>query len=299
MGGVLLALPVLWLVASIVLFAVAPKPSFAAIMIFAATAVVGIGLLYVSAMVLTWRRGRFRRSPMPLWSRWYGLVAVAAIGIIASQLLVPIAHRYYKPFYIPSENMAPTLAKLDKIVADMRGGRNPSVGDIVLIQTAHGAYIKRVVALPGDRIAIRADIPIVNGLRAQVRQAGTAYFPGTNGLEQATLFSETLPGENGSHDIAIIEPGEYADMAERTVPAGHIFVLGDNRDRSADSRVPPEEFGLGMVPMAHLIGRPLYITWSRERGSSAGRGLGSRPNIRFRIGTLNQSHRGDVETEAC
>ena len=66
--------------------------------------------------------------------------------------------------------------------------------------------------------------------------------------------------------------GGYAsDVAPGHVPRGALFVLGDNRDRAADSRVPPDLAGAGLVPMATVIGRPLYRTWGGGRlGSFAG-----------------------------
>lgn len=79
------------------------------------------------------------------------------------------------------------------------------------------------------------------------------------------MATERLPGELSSHRVLDTGPSAFDDTSEVTVPAGHVFVLGDNRDRSADSRVPVDLAGVGMVPMTAILSRPMYIHWSVNR----------------------------------
>jgi signal peptidase I len=277
------ALP--WLVAPTVLIlaltlvlALIPVPGFRALAGIVGLFLLAFLLVLIAPAVLTWRRSRTRSpAPRPWWSRWYSLVAVAILVSISSQLAVGVLHRLDKPFYAPSESMAPTILKNDKSVADMRGGRNPARGDVVLFEAGGLLRNNRIVGLPGDRVAMRDGVPVVNGQAAQQRRAGTIQVLGMEGLSVATRLQERLPGEGGSHLILDHYYNPALDeMEEQAVPPGHIFVLSDNRDRSADSRVPPEGSGVGMVPLSAIQGRPLYIHWSLDR-SRIGTAINGKP----------------------
>lgn len=191
---------------------------------------------------------------------------------MGANLAVEGAHRFYKPYYLPAESMAPTLDKGDKIIVDMRGGRSPAVGDIILFDTPNGTYVKRVAARAGDRVAMVAGVPVINGKRAAHVDLGGASFLGHQGKFSARMFREKLPGEHGTHVVLDSEQSEFDDTAENVVPPGHVFVLGDNRDRSADSRVPVQMGGVGMIALNRVVGRPLFVHWSADR-SKIGRSL--------------------------
>jgi signal peptidase I len=158
--------------------------------------------LLIAPAVLTWRRSQARPpAPRSGWCRWYSLVAMAILLSTSSQLALRAAHRLYKPFYAPAESMAPTILKNDKFVADMRGGRSPRRGNVILIEANRLIRITRVVGLPGDRVQMRNGVPVVNGQAAQQRRAGTIQVLGFEGLSAATRLQERLPGEGGSHFI--------------------------------------------------------------------------------------------------
>jgi signal peptidase I len=274
LGAVLVVLPFIWVLGLIVIFAVAPTPGFIGIVVFLGVAFGLMLALYIAAIVMTWRRSAVVERPTPLWGRWYSLVLIVVVGSIAGRAAIEVAHRFYKPFYMPGESMAPILGTYDKIIADMRGGRHPVMGDIVLIRSGSTTYVKRVIGLPGQHISMSADVPTINGVPAKVQDAGWANFATTHGSGRAKLFHEILPGTTTAHDILITVPTPYGDYPEQVVPAGMVFVLGDNRERSADSRLPPDEDGLGMVPIAHIVGQPMYVTWSHDHskiGKVAGR----------------------------
>jgi signal peptidase I len=270
-AALLLMAPLLVLAASIALFALAPYPNLAGLQIFVPTVVVLGFFPVILSIVLTWRRGRVRRPVKPYWSHWYSLLLIWIAFSLVGEGALAECHSFYKRFYLPGESMAPTLEKDDRILADMRGGRHPAIGDILLVGPL-GPYVKRVVALGGDRIAMKAGVPVVNGVAAIQRERGTTTFLGYDGQTKARLLQERLPGEIGSHAILDTEATPLDDMPEQIVPAGHLFVLGDNRDRSADSRVPIDLSGTGMVAPGHIVGRPLFVTWSRDR-SKIGRAV--------------------------
>ncbi|QLC26848.1 signal peptidase I [Parasphingopyxis algicola] len=172
------------------------------------------------------------------------------------------------------------------------GNGRPSRGDIIVFRSPAdpaSAYIKRVIGLPGDRIRMIGGELHLNGeavAREEVAEfaepvddaSGCATRPGGNGrLESADegslvcytpRYRETLPG---GRSYLVLDAGDsMADTtAEFVVPDGHYFLMGDDRDRSADSRFPAEPGGgIGLVPEEYIVGRALVIFWSTDGSAS-------------------------------
>lgn len=234
-----------------------------------------------------------------------------------------------KPFYIPSESMMPGLIQGDRLVVSkypygwsyvspsfhvlpfIEGrlfGSYPERGDIVITvpQGARADYIKRVVGLPGDTIEIRGGAVILNGTPLRREQREPAMIPidanvpcddvpglittGSDGVRYCRMpvYREYTP-EGRYYDTIDLGPSPADFYGPITIPEGHLFLLGDNRDQSADSRSPLAGGGLGgPVPVESIGGRAEFITFSLDgtsewynpiswfsamRGGRAGTGL--------------------------
>jgi signal peptidase I len=187
-----------------------------------------------------------------------GILAVA--GLVTIGILVagsPGSHgdiRWMMPvrlFNHPSESMAPTLNVGDRSVAYRSWGRNFAHGDVIVFRVRDQIWVKRIAALPGDTIQMRDGIVILNGKPVTQKPAGE----GPSLPEGPTRrFIEQFPGEQAPHQI--LDSGfSSADVTDLfVVPAGKVFVLGDNRDDSADSRFSDDRLGSGMVALDDIYG---------------------------------------------
>jgi signal peptidase I len=190
-----------------------------------------------------------------------------------------------QPFIVPSGSMEPTLMIGDEIAAakyaygysrysspfgvipELKGrilDHPPERGDIVVFALPRDpseTYVKRVIGMPGDRVQMKGGELFINGAEVPRRAVGPVSMMQSGSLVRATKFVETLP--NGrAHDIIKIANGPLDDTPEFAVPAGNYFMMGDNRDNSLDSRVDPQEGGVGFVPAENLIGRVDRVLFS-------------------------------------
>ncbi|HEX5182881.1 MAG TPA: signal peptidase I [Allosphingosinicella sp.] len=185
------------------------------------------------------------------------LLVLLALLFAAGAPLPAVRH-----FYVPSESMEPTLNRNDHFVAWMRAPDPLKRGQIILLRNGDATYIQRIAALPGDTIALVDGRVVLNGTAVPQQRAGTVPVadPSVFG-PTAVRLREHFPGEEGDHFILDSGPSSEDNFGPQKVAPGHVFTLGDNRDNSADGRVPHEEQGVEQLAIADIRGTPLTFTW--------------------------------------
>lgn len=185
--------------------------------------------------------------------------------------------RYSFPFGFPAFN--------GRVLAGV-----PSRGDVVVFRhpTENADLVKRVIGIPGDTVEVRDGRLILNGSLVPRKPLSpakievTANSPcrvippaapvvaaiGNRSFCMFRAYLETLPGGPSYTALDQVDHGPADDFPPVQVPAGHVFLMGDNRDDSLDSRFPGYEGGIGMVPLDNLIGRPLVTFWSTDGSAS-------------------------------
>jgi signal peptidase I len=202
------------------------------------------------------------------------LAACAALGLRSVVI---------EPFRIPTDSMLPTLRPGDRLFVNkllygarlpwthwrLPALRPPQRGDVVVFRAdaleerermfPSPWLVKRIVGLPGDRVGVRDGALWINGERAPQWPTGEVWLDGA-GTPLAGA-REAL----GGHEHAVLDdPGRVAAPFDGVVPAGHYFVLGDNRDHSSDSR------SFGAVDFDAIVGPVAFLYWSSVESRPSG-----------------------------
>ncbi|WP_084277504.1 signal peptidase I [Novosphingobium sp. B1] len=227
------------------------------------------------------------------------------VFLIKLVLVVAIFRSFiFSPFNIPSESMLPRLENGDYLLAakwpygyssyslpfsapilpKRYFASQPERGDVVIFKAPPGNdidYIKRVIGVPGDTVQMIGGVLHLNGKAVpKVKQPDfvipvspntdclSAEFAVTEADGRQTChypqFRETLPSGK-SYNVLDLGQRSVDDTVPVLVPEGQLFLMGDNRDNSMDSRFPAMEGGgIGLVPQDNLVGRATVMMWSTD-----------------------------------
>jgi signal peptidase I len=218
---------------------------------------------------------------------------VEIIKTVVYALLIALFLRviFFQPFTIPSASMEPNLYEGDYIIVSKftYGWSHHSIplspplfhgrifarpahrGDVVVFKLprdSHTDYVKRLIGLPGDRIQMQKGLLYLNGVQVPRQYLGAGREDSGYGFVRDVFrYRETINGKSYvTNDFG--PDGDLDNTGVFVVPEGYYFMMGDNRDNSSDSRVPPAEGGVGFVPAENLVGKAQIILLSWTPGAS-------------------------------
>jgi signal peptidase I len=215
------------------------------------------------------------------------------VKIVIQALLIALVVRtfFFQPFNIPTGSLIPTLLIGDYLFVSKYSygyskhsfpfsavpisgrifGAEPKRGDVAVFKLPKDNstdYIKRVIGLPGDKIQMLQGVLHINGVPVKEEKIGEEPVDlGAGYRGRAVAYWETLPGGT-RHQIHKLNDGRglFNNTNVFEVPAGHFFMMGDNRDNSTDSR---DLQSVGYVPWENFVGRAEIIFFSIDERSSA------------------------------
>ena len=223
---------------------------------------------------------KLRRRGLALWNFVKEPVLTLLLVLVATTAVA-------RPYYVPSGSMEPTIQIGDELLASKfaygysrystpfdlgpssstRLFQNmPERGDIIVFRLPRDTgqvYVKRVIGLPGDRIQMRDGHLWINERELPLKWDGDGMVESADGTQTAIpRYIETLPNGRTHAVFKVQWNGPLDDTDVYVVPKDHLFMMGDNRDNSLDSRVPAAEGGVGYVPMENLVGRAEVVMGS-------------------------------------
>ncbi|WP_456714397.1 signal peptidase I [Bradyrhizobium sp. USDA 4353] len=242
----------------------------------------------------------------PKQEPWWAILGIFIAGFAALCLLLAspmlIRNFLYQPFNAPSGSMKPTILVGDYFFVSKYAygysrltwplpwptglspsarifGATPARGDVVaffLPKDTATVYIKRVVGLPGDTVQMKDGVLYINGAavpRARLEDLIGLDACGGGARERVKRWRETLPDGASYETLDCVDRGFLDNTSVHVVPDGKLYVIGDNRDNSTDSRVLN---AIGDVPIENVIGRAAMIYFSlaaedKSRGIRFGR----------------------------
>ena len=215
-----------------------------ALALMALLAALGVAYVLVARDAFRIARRAGDAYPLAWFNRWWGYALVLVVLLVVQGLYGRFVRReIVQAFRLPSGAMAPTLLIGDHFLVDKRAYRvgDPQRLDVVVFESPADRttlFVKRILGLPGDTIEIRDKIVRLNGAPLDEPYA-----------TRSDRTDEKSPAS--------------ADHGPLTVPAGHYFILGDNRDASLDSRA------VGPIPREKIFGRARILYWSWDHAAGA------------------------------
>lgn len=212
---------------------------------------------------------------------------VAKVVVLAITIALFIRVFAFQPFNIPSGSMKSTLLVGDylfiskfsygysrysfpfdvKLFEGRLFGASPERGDVAVFHYNNVDYIKRVIGLPGDRVQMREGRLFLNEKQVAYKLAEPFVMNNYYGQPRPVKrYIETMPNGKSYQTLDITQGGGGDNTRVYTVPSGHYFMMGDNRDNSSDSRFSSP---IGFVPAENLIGKAQFLYFSHADMSQA------------------------------
>lgn len=194
---------------------------------------------------------------------WQSPIVYIAVFIVCNLVLLPliiinVRQHQVQPFYIPSGSMQPTLKQGDYMFADMRYNcprplcvstvKHGDVAIFIYPNNRSRIYVKRIIGLPGDHIRIDGSKVFIND------QLLSSVAASDSGNSESGVVVEKFD----SREWLVSADSDSTQQLELTVPDGDVFVLGDNRGKSNDSRV------YGTVPLSDVLGKVRQLWFSKS-----------------------------------